>query len=77
MNTYQTLTRDEKARLVMAILEETDEEMDFDDFQEAIGFLCEDIPGLEGIADEALESLIADCWAIYSSPSELPLLMNR
>ena len=44
---YQTLNSDEKTRLVTIILDSIDESMEFDDFQETIGLLCEDIPGLE------------------------------
>ena len=44
---YQTLNYDEKTRLIRIILDSVDESMEFDDFQETIGLLCEDIPGLE------------------------------
>ena len=44
---YQTLNSEEKTRLVMIILDSMDESMEFDDFQETNGLLCEDIPGFE------------------------------
>ncbi|MGR9117583.1 MAG: hypothetical protein ACU85E_17705, partial [Gammaproteobacteria bacterium] len=55
----------EKARLVMIILDSVDKPMEFDDFQETVGMLCEDIPGLECISDDFLSELIMDCWEIY------------
>jgi hypothetical protein len=44
---YQTLNYDEKTRLIRIILDLVDELKEFDDFQETISLLCEDIPGLE------------------------------
>jgi len=44
---YQTLNYDAKTRLIRIILDSVDESMEFDDFQETIGLLCEAIPGLE------------------------------
>jgi len=44
---YQTLNSDEKTRLITTILVLVDELKEFDDFQETISLLCEDIPGLE------------------------------
>jgi len=44
---YQTLNYDEKTRLIKTILDLVDELKEFDDFQETISLLCEDIPGLE------------------------------
>ena len=44
---YQTLNTDEKTRLIRIILDSVDVSMEFDDFQETIGLLCEAIPGLE------------------------------
>ena len=44
---YQTLNSDEKTRLITTILDLVDELKEFDDFQETISLLCEDIPGLE------------------------------
>ena len=59
---YKTLNSKEKKRLVMIILDSMDERMEFDDFQETIGLLCEDIPGLECLSDESFSSLVTDCW---------------
>ena len=44
---YQTLNSDEKTRLITTILVLVDELKEFDDFQETISLLCEDIPGLK------------------------------
>ena len=44
---YQTLNSDEKTQLITTILDLVDELKEFDDFQETISLLCEDIPGLE------------------------------
>ena len=44
---YQTLNYDEKTRLITTILDSVDELKEFDDSQETIGLLCEDITGLE------------------------------
>jgi len=73
---YQTLNSDEKTRLVTIILDSIDESMDFDDFQETIGLLCEDIPGLECLSDETFSALVMDYWEIFQQTS-LPLSMNR
>jgi hypothetical protein len=53
---YQTLNSDEKTRLVSIILDSIDESMEFDDFQETIGLLCENIPGLECLSDESFSA---------------------
>ena len=62
---YQTLNSDEKTRLVTIILDSIDESMDFDDFQETVGLLCEEIPGLECLSDEYFSALVTDCWEIF------------
>lgn len=62
---YQTLNSDEKTRLVSIILDSINEFMGFDDFQETIGLLCEDIPGLECLSNESFSSLVTDCWEIF------------
>ena len=62
---YQTLNSDEKTRLIKIILDFIDSLMEFDDFQETIGFLCEDIPGLESLSDDSLSALVMDCWEIF------------
>ena len=73
---YQTLNSDEKTRLVTIILDLIDESMEFDDFHETIGLLCEDIPGLECLSDESLSALVMDCWEIFQQ-TQLPLYGNR
>ena len=62
---YQTLNSDEKTRLVTIILDSIDSLMEVDDFQETIGLLCEDIPGLECLSDDSLSALVTDCWEIF------------
>jgi hypothetical protein len=62
---YQTLNPDEKNRLITTILDSIDESMEFDDFQETIGLLCEEIPGLESLSDDSLSALVTDCWEIF------------
>jgi hypothetical protein len=62
---YQTLNTGEKTRLVMTILETIDEPMEFDDFQETIGLLTENIPGLEGLSVDSFSALVTDCWEIF------------
>ena len=62
---YQTLNSDQKNRLITTILDSIDESMEFDDFQETIGLLCEDIPGLECLSDESFSTLVTDCWEIF------------
>jgi hypothetical protein len=62
---YQTLNSDEKNRLITIILDSIDESMNFDDFQETVGLLCEEIPGLECLSDEAFSALVTDCWEIF------------
>ena len=62
---YQTLNSDEKTRLVTIILDSIDECIEFDDFQETISLLCEDIPGLECLSNESLSALVMDCWEIF------------
>jgi hypothetical protein len=69
---YQTLNSDEKTRLVMIILDSIDELMEFDDFQETIGLLCEDIAGLECLSDESFSALVTDCWKIFQQ-TPLPI----
>ena len=62
---YQTLNSDEKTRLVTIILDSIDESIEFDDFQETISLLFEDIPGLECLSDDSLSALVMDCWEIF------------
>jgi hypothetical protein len=62
---YQTLNSDEKIRLVNSILESIEEPIEFDDFQETIGLICENIPGLESLSDDSFSELIKDCWEIF------------
>jgi hypothetical protein len=62
---YQTLNTGEKIRLVMMILETIDEPMEFDDFQETIGLMCEDLPGLECLSVDSFSALVTDCWEIF------------
>ena len=62
---YQTLNSDEKTQLITIILDSIDELMAFYDFQETIGLLCEDIPGLEFISGDSLSALVMDCWEIF------------
>ena len=69
---YQTLNSDEKNRLIMIILDSIDELMEFDDFQETIGLLCEYIPGLERLSDESFSALVMDCWKIFQQ-TPLPI----
>jgi hypothetical protein len=64
---YQTLISDEKARLVMIILEAINEPIEFDEFQETIGLMIENIPGLEFLCDDSFSTLVNDCWEIYST----------
>ena len=69
---YQTLNSDEKNRLIMIILDSIDESIEFDDFQETVGLLCEEIPGLECLSDEAFSALVMDCWEIFQQ-TPLPI----
>ena len=73
---YQTLNSDEKTSLVTIILDSIDESIEFDDFQETISLLCEDIPGLECLSDDSLSALVMDCWEIFQQ-TPLPLSANR
>jgi hypothetical protein len=61
----QNLNTDEKTRLITFILDSIDGSMEFDDFQETIGLLCEDIPGLECLSDDSFSALVTDCWEIF------------
>jgi hypothetical protein len=56
--------QDDKPKLV-AIIQESNPSMDFDEFEETIGLMCEDIPGLESITEEEFSALVTDCWEIY------------
>lgn len=62
---HQTVADAEKVKLVSIILETSDQAIDFDLFEELIGILSEDIPGLEFLSDDQLSSLADDCWEIY------------
>ena len=73
---YQTLNSDEKTRLVTIILDSIDELMEFDDFQETISLLCENIPGLECLSNDCFSALLTDCWEIFQHPP-LPIFGNR
>ena len=73
---YQTLNTDEKTRLITTILDSIDEPIEFDNFQETISLLCEDIPGLECLSDESFSALLTDCWEIFQQ-TPLPLFGNR
>jgi hypothetical protein len=69
---YQNLTSGEKARLVVIILESVDGSMEFDEFQDAVGLLCEDIPGLGNLSEDSFSALVMDCWEIYLAKSVAP-----
>jgi hypothetical protein len=62
---YQALNSDEKTRLITTILDSVDELMSFEYFQEVIGLLCENIPGMECLSDDSLSALVMDCWEIF------------
>lgn len=62
---YQNLTSAEKTRLVMMILESIDQSINFDEFEETIGLMCEDISGLETQTEDSFSALVTDCWEIY------------
>jgi hypothetical protein len=65
---YQTLTQEEKVRLVEAIGDSVEgRQIAFDDFQELVGLFCEDIAGLECLSDEELAGLVSECWSIMNS----------
>ena len=51
---YQTLNSDEKTQLITTILVLADELKEFDDLQETISLLCEDIPGLKCLCHRSL-----------------------
>lgn len=65
---YQTLNSDEKIRLVNSILESIEEPIEFEEFQEVIGLICENIPGLESFSDDSFSDLVKDCWEIFQAP---------
>ena len=54
---YQTLISDGKTRLIRIILDSVDESIEFDDFQETIGLLCEAIPGLECLCQSLFDMI--------------------
>lgn len=63
---YQTLTQDEKVRLVEAIKDQTNGcAITFDEFRELVGFSCEDIPGLECLSGKQFHKLVSECWSLY------------
>jgi hypothetical protein len=65
MNDY-ALMPEEQVRLVEAIIEDTNgQPITFDDFQDRVGLLCEDIAGLECLSEEQLARLISEAWALY------------
>lgn len=61
----QKLSTKEKAELVQLIIESVEDPIDFDEFQEMFGQLCEDIPGLESISEKQFTNLVTDCWEIF------------
>ena len=54
---YQALNSDEKTLLITIILDSVDESIEFDDFQETIGLLCEAIPGLEWLCQSLFDMI--------------------
>jgi hypothetical protein len=66
---YQTLNSDEKIRLVNSILESIEEPIEFDEFQETIGLMIENIPGMESLSDDLFSALVNDCWEIFLESS--------
>ena len=63
---YHTLTQKEKVRLVETVKDQVDgRPLTFEDFQDLVGLLCEDIAGLECLSDEDLATLVSECWSIY------------
>jgi hypothetical protein len=65
MNDY-ALMPEEQVRLVEAIIDDFGGcDLSRDDFQERIGLLCEDIPGLECLPEEQFARLVAEAWSLY------------
>lgn len=73
---YQILNSDEKIRLVNSILESIEVPIEFDEFQETIGLISENIPGLESLSDDSFSELVKDCWEIFQE-SPLPFSDDR
>ena len=63
----QTLSISEQSRLVTIVIELSDNPLSFDDFREAVGLLCEDIPDLECMTETNFATLLLDCWKIYQA----------
>jgi hypothetical protein len=61
----QTLNAEEKIRIVLIIIETIDTPIEFEEFQEILGLLGEDIPGLEDLSDEDFSMLVNDCWECF------------
>ncbi len=63
----QTLSISEQSRLVTIVIELSDKPLSFDDFREAVGLLCEDIPDLECLSKTSFSTLLLECWKIYQA----------
>lgn len=61
----QTLNAEEKIRIVLIIIETIDTPIEFEEFQEILGLLGEDIPGLEDLSGEDFSMLLNDCWECF------------
>ena len=66
---YQSLNSEEKIRLVNSILESIEEPIEFYEFQETLGLMIENIPGLESISIDLFSALVNDCWEIFLESS--------
>jgi hypothetical protein len=57
---------EEQVRLVEAIIEDTNgQPITFDDFQDRVGLLCEDIAGLECLPQEQFARQVSEVWSLY------------
>lgn len=61
----QTLSAEEKLRLVDIVIEEFGADLTFDDFSDAVLGLFEDIPGFETIAPAKALQYVNQLWSQY------------
>lgn len=65
----QSLTRDERERLIVVVRERSGLRLPRGRFDDAVILLLEDIPGLERMTDRRCRQLLRSLWATYCSCS--------
>ncbi len=66
---YQLINLDQKRQLIDIIQETSLYEIQFDEFEEQLTGLIDDIAGLDCLTTKELSTLINECWYLFQKQS--------